>query len=106
MTAPLGVKIICVLGVITASLTVLLSVPIMFAGGPFVGVGMAFLVLGLVHFVVVYGLWTVQPWGWTWGMIVFGLAALADIAQGQALGLIISVIILGYLYTKKDVYRR
>lgn len=104
-TAPLGVKLICMLGVISASLTVLLAVPIALAGAPFVGIGMLFLFLGLVQFVVLYGLWTLQPWGWLWAMVLFGFGALMDVVQGNAVGLVVSVILLAYLYTKKGVYR-
>ena len=105
-SAPLGVKLICLVGAIAASLTVLLSVPIAVGGGPpAVELGIVVLFLGLVQFYVLYGLWTVQPWSWMWGMILFGFGALMDVFQANAIGLVVNVIFLAYLFTKRDVYR-
>lgn len=105
-SAPLGVKIICVLGVIGAIMLFFASFFMMGAGGPFIGFGLLFMLLALLHLVVVYGLWTVEPWGWTWGMVVFAFGAVMDVFQGQIFGLLISIVLIVYLYSKKDYYRK
>ncbi|AFZ74413.1 hypothetical protein [Natronobacterium gregoryi] len=103
--APLGVKIICVLGVLASILTLFVSLQIMTSGGQFAGLGLLFLALTGAYLVVIYGLWTVQPWGWTWGMIVFVFGAVMDLFQGEVLSLLISLVIIAYLYSKRDYYR-
>ena len=104
-SAPLGIKIICVLGAIVTIFTFFISFRIMTAGGPFVSLGLLFVFLGLAYLVVLYGLWTLQPWGWTWAMIVFIFGAIMDLVQVQILGLLISLVIIGYVYSKKELYR-
>ena len=104
-SAPLGIKIICVLGAIVTIFTFFISFRIMAAGGPFVSLGLLFVFLGLAYLVVLYGLWTLQPWGWTWAMIVFIFGAIMDLVQVQILGLLISLVIIGYVYSKKELYR-
>ena len=104
-SAPLGIKLICILGVIAAILTLFVSFRLLGTGGPLASLGLLFIVLTFAYLVVIYGLWTVQPWGWTWGMLVFGFGALMDLFQLDIIGLLISIVIIGYLFSKKDYYR-
>ena len=104
-SAPLGVKIICILGVIVSIFTFFMSLRIFAAGGPFVSLGLLFIFLTFAYLVVLYGLWTVQSWGWTWGMIVFVFGAITNLFELNIVGLIFSFVIIGYLYSKRGYYR-
>lgn len=110
-SAPLGIKILCVLAVISGvfglfgGFVALFSSPLGFV------VGLVAMVLSLAQLVVAWGLWTLQPWAWTLTMIVYGLDLLVDVFKlltGNALaivGIIIGGLLLAYVYSKRDYYK-
>ena len=55
--------------------------------------------------VVLYGLWTLQYWGYKWALIFYGLSALLDLVSLSIFALIIDVIIVVYLLSKADHFR-
>lgn len=124
-SAPLGVRIVCVIlavgvpwdlllggGLIVAP--VLRQVPVWTAG-----VGILTMVLAVMTIPAVYGLWAVTQWGWQLGLTVYlgrlvvGLAQLFTLAivlesivyvfQGL-LGLVVGVAVVLYLGAKRPVY--
>lgn len=102
---PLGIKIICALGVLGAILVFVISLQLVALGGPGVPLGGLFIGLTVAYLVVIYGLWTMQSWGWTWGMIVFVFGAILELLQFEIISLFISIVIIVYLYSKRDLYR-
>lgn len=110
-SAPLGIKVICVLGTLGAGLGLVGGFGLMALGGAGVVLGPVVLVLSLAQLAAVFGLWTLQSWGWTLAMVLYGLDAVIDLVGlvlgdlGSILGLFIAVVILGYIYSKRDHYR-
>ena len=104
-SAPIGIKIICILGAIVSVFTFFISLRIFAAGGPFVSLGLLFMFLTVAYVVVLYGLWTVQSWGWTWGMIIFIFGIIMNLFELDIIGILIGVVIVGYLYSKREFYR-
>lgn len=111
-SAPLGIQILCVLSGLLTLFAVLFGV-VLLASGSGAGVLAGLVVLGLsaLQFVVLWGLWTVQPWGWTLAMVLYGLNAVLQVLNlvlgdvGALLGLPITLGIMAYVYSKRDVYR-
>lgn len=109
--APLGIKVICILGFLGVGLGLLMGLGLMAYGGLGVLLGMFVMGLSVAQLGVIYGLWTVQPWGWTAGVALYALNVvlqLLNVVMGQAsaiLGVIISAGILAYIYSKRDVYK-
>lgn len=110
-SAPLGIKIICLLGAIGVVLGILGGLGMMALGDVGILLGPIVVVLSLVQAVTIYGLWTLQSWGWTLAMVVYGLDFLLDVANllmgslGAIFGLALSGLILAYIYSKRDHYR-
>ncbi len=117
---PLGLTIICILGFIGAIIGILSGIAIFgvgaifgsLAGGTYGGlfgaiswiIGIVTLVIGVVSLYAFYGLWNMKKWAWTLTMIlevisiIFGLTSFNPV-------IIISVIIVIYLWMKKDIFK-
>jgi len=104
-TAPTGIKIYCVLAALGGLYALVLSLGILGAGGSFTVLGLLVAALAVGYFVVIYGLWTLEPWGWTWGMILFTLDLLVDLLRADVVGVLISALLLAYLASKRSLYR-
>jgi len=104
-SAPLGIQVICAIGVLVSALLVIWGLSILSTGTPFSFLGVFGIALAGGYLIVSYGLWTLKPWGWTLGMIVFIIDGIVDISRVNATGVLISLLFIGYLYTKKDIYR-
>lgn len=110
-SAPLGIKIICLLATIGAMLGAVGGIALVALGGIGVVLGPLVVVLALAQLAAVYGLWTLQSWGWTLAMGLYGLDATLDLIGiavgdfGSVVGLAVAVVILGYVYSKRDHYR-
>jgi len=104
-TAPLGIKIYCVIAGLAGLYALFLSLRIVGVGGPFVALGVVLAALSVGYFVVLYGLWTLKPWAWTWGMIIFGIDLVIDLLRLDLLGVLISALLLAYLASKQSLYQ-
>ena len=60
--------------------------------------------LGLC-FVALYGLWTLESWGWTLYLVLQGTVALGEVIRFDILPLAITVLLMWYVYSKRDLYR-
>jgi hypothetical protein len=105
---PLGVTIIAILAALGGVLGLLAALTLLSVIGLVGGLGTFFfllaLVVAIVSLVFAYGAWTLQPWAWTMGIVLQGLAvvnALYAIADGDTSGivsLVIAGVILWYLF--------
>ncbi|PSQ16332.1 hypothetical protein BRD00_11645 [Halobacteriales archaeon QS_8_69_26] len=109
--APLGVKIICVLATIGALLGLVGGFGVAAAGGIWILLGPILVLVSVAQLAAVYGLWTLQSWGWTLAMVLYGLDAAIDLVglasgdPGSVLGLAIAVMVLAYIFGKRDLYK-
>lgn len=109
---PTGITILAILAAIGGVLTVLGALTLMGMGaiGGFAGSGvlasmglfggLVMLAVGVVTLYVAWGAWNLQPWAWTWLVIVSairGIIALANFRQ-EWFVLVIYAIIVYYLY--------
>lgn len=115
--APTGIKVICVL----AGIGAIFSIVVGFSAGTLAeapglpswygALGPVIILLGLANFPMIYGLWTVKPWGWTLAMALYAVNILTGLLQltitgaRGIIGLALSVIIIWYIYTKRDLYQ-
>ena len=96
---PLGVTIIAIL-------TILGGVGLLASGIAtlVVGIGAGLIILGIAYFVVAYGLWKGKGWAWIITLIlsvigvISGIASIAFGNVGGIFNIIISAVILYYLY--------
>lgn len=74
-------------------------------------VGALTLGIALGQLAVLYGLWTMEGWGWTWTVRILGFMAGLDVlalilGQGGLFRLALTVGILAYVYSQKSKYVR
>lgn len=98
---PLGIAIICVLGGLGAIRGLLAALSVLGTGGPFVVVGLVLAGLALGKLAILYGLWTLQRWAWTWALVLYGASALVSLARFDLLGAALSVLVVGYVASKE-----
>jgi len=98
---PLGVSIICVLGGLGALLGILGGVVVL---GTNPLLGMFTLVVSAGQLVAVVGLWGLHTWGWTLAVALYGISALLDLITVDPLGVVISTLIVLYLFTKRSLF--
>lgn len=103
-TAPLGIKVYCVIAALASLYLMILSLEIMGAGDPFLTLGFLFFGLAIGHIVVIYGLWMLRPWAWTWGMILFAFDGVLDVLRANGIGVLVSIILIVYLWSKRSLY--
>lgn len=103
-TAPLGIKIFCVVAGIVGVYGLFVSLQLVSLGGPGVSLGLVFFGFFVAYLVVLYGLWTLEPWGWTWGMILFVIDLVIDLFSADLVGVIVSVLLIAYLWSKRSYY--
>ena len=116
---PQGVTILAVLAAIGGVLGIIAGAALLGIGGVAAGNGSGFLagfiaifgVIALAQSVLLlafaYGAWTLQPWGWTLGVVaeVIGLVLSGlfilngSPISSQVVGIVIAVAILYYLFT-------
>ena len=105
-TAPLGIKILCALTGLAALFGVLTSFGIV--ATPSAGAALGFMFFGffVATLVVVYGLWILEPWGWTWGMVLLVVDLGADLLAQSLFGIVLSGFFIVYLWSKRSLYGR
>jgi len=96
---PFGITIIAILAILSG-LAWLAGAAIFLI----VGIGIAYLAIGIAFFVVAYGLWKGERWAWTITLIVsvisiiLGIASIATGNVGGIITIIINAVIIYYLY--------
>lgn len=111
-SAPAGIKVLCVLATLGAVLGLVGGFGVLAQGIGLI-LGPLLIVVSLAQLAAVYGLWTLQSWGWTLGIVLYSLDVLLDavpfvVGQGDVNGvfsLFLSLVILAYVYSKRDHYR-
>ena len=121
---PTGVTIISLLGFLGGIISVLAGIAFLIAGGiagafgGFAGIlgvlgaaaGLVFFILGIIQLVVAYGLWKMKKWGLYIQMLLLIIGILMNIVTAMGnpafgiVGIVISAVILYYLYTKRDLF--
>ena len=117
---PLGVTIICVLGFLGGIIAILggaallalpglaeiagTAVPAMFEGIATI-MGGIILIIGIATLIVLYWLWNMKKIGWTIYMILQVISIVINLVSMQLASLVIPVIIVAYLWTKKDLFK-
>jgi zinc-ribbon domain len=107
-TRPTGVTILAVLeilgGLALLAGGALLAVVGAIAGSGLIGgAGGILVILGLLSFVVTYGLWTGKGWAWRIALIlsvvgiIFGAISIAEGLTGSVIGIIINLVVIYYL---------
>ena len=117
---PLGVTIICVLGFLGAILSILGGAVLLGLGGAAITaigteaaaigglagiLGGVILIVGIVSLIVLYWLWNMKKIGWTIYMILEIIGIVLNLVSLSIIGLIIPIIIVAYLWTKKDLFK-
>jgi len=117
--APLGIRLVAGLMIIASVRGIPDALGIMASSGDLggtaglllLGIGGAVLVILIARIVVSYGLIKVSPWAWKWSLIVFGVGTVIQaltLLVGNVLALFevpFNLVIMGYIWSKKDVYR-
>lgn len=120
---PLGITIICVLNWILSFVGIVGGL-ILFAAGAVLGMvpipviglitgligavsslfGIVLLIVSAVSALVTYWLWNMERRGWRWVIIFAGIAAAIDLVSFNVVGLVISALIVWYLWSKKQLF--
>jgi hypothetical protein len=107
-SAPLGIQIICVLRGLVDVLLLFAGVALFGAEAAGPVLGTLFVGVAVLDLYLVYGLWTVRYWGWKWALVLGVLTLPLNLAYGASgvLSMIVSALVLLYIYSKGDLYRR
>lgn len=102
---PLGVTIIAVLGIVGGVFAGLLSLTFLQYGT--VGVVGTFVLGGLAaaEIYVMVGLLSMQRWAYTWALVLNGVGIVVDLFRANLVGILIGLVIVGYLVSKSDRFR-
>ena len=95
VNTPTGVKILCGLMILSAIFLILGGIWLMF---PLASV------LGVLYFPLVYGLWTLKTWAWYGTMILLVISLISNVFMLNIPAAGLGVILLLYLFTKKEIY--
>jgi uncharacterized membrane protein (DUF2068 family) len=103
---PLGIKIYCVLGVVGL---IVLAIRIPLLAGLIPGVGglvaaLLATLIGVVHAVSLVGLWRVVSWGWLLAVVIQGFSLVYSVIGGSVPSLLVSGLILAYLFLVREHY--
>ncbi|WP_207586329.1 hypothetical protein [Halomontanus rarus] len=101
---PLGISIICALGVLGFFLTFLPILEIASFGGGAGFIALVLLVFNFGHLVILVGLWNMNSSILPWAYLFYGLGLLFDLVTLSLGGMIISLVILGYLLSVADTF--
>jgi hypothetical protein len=110
-TAPLGIKIICVLAVIGSVLGIFGGLAAMSYGGIASVLGTVSVVVSLLYLPIVVGLWNLSAWAWTAYLVLGGIGLVMEVFTlllgdvSAILGILIQGAILLYVYSKRSLYR-
>ncbi|ODR83046.1 hypothetical protein BG842_14780 [Haladaptatus sp. W1] len=110
-SAPLGIKIICVLGALGALGSLLRGLGVLFSSPIGLIVGAIVIVFAVAKLAVVWGLWTLKSWAWTLTIIVYGLSLLMDVFRfftghlAAFFGIVVGGLLLAYVYSKREYYK-
>lgn len=71
--------------------------------------GPVYLVLGLIMLPAIFGLWTMQSWGWKLAVGIYGFDILLKVLNSiivsiSLIGVILDIVIIGYLYQKRHLF--
>ncbi|USZ69952.1 hypothetical protein NGM10_16240 (plasmid) [Halorussus salilacus] len=99
---PLGITILCILGAIGVVVSFFGGLGALGSGGAGILVGAFVLAVAVGQAVVLNGLWRLQHWGYKWALVFYGLSAVVDLVQFNALGLILDLLIIAYLFSVED----
>ena len=103
--APLGIKILCVVSGLFSTLFLLLGIVAFGDGeGTVALVSLVLMGVSATSLVALYGLWTLQAWGWILYLALYGISSLINLVQGDFIALIVNVLLIAYVFSKKDLY--
>ncbi|APX95854.1 hypothetical protein [Natronorubrum daqingense] len=99
---PVGIRLLCL---VAAAFPILLlaMVPFLVLEAPLFAVGGA--IVSVLQLLLLLGLWTLQSWAWSWGLLALALNSLISIHDGNPLGLTLSLILLIYLWSHRSTFR-
>ncbi|WP_435097318.1 hypothetical protein [Halarchaeum sp. P4] len=103
--APLGIKVICVLAALSAGLDLMGGVKLLQMGGPLDAVA-ALVTVGVAaaQLAIVYGLWTLERWGYVGALLVFGLSTVAASITGALGAALVGAVIVAYVWSNREYY--
>ncbi|GAA0246464.1 hypothetical protein ACFFQF_05485 [Haladaptatus pallidirubidus] len=110
-SAPLGIKILCILGAISGIFGIFGGLGTLFSSPFGIVVGTLAIAFSLAKLVVVWGLWTLQSWAWMLTVVVYGIGLLLDVLNLMTgnlfaiFSIIVGGLLLAYVYSKHDYYR-
>lgn len=96
---PFGVKAVCVLMGVSAALTLLLGL-IAFFANPIVGT--VLLGYAAITGFLASGLWEMDSEAYGWTMVLHAVSTVVSLFTEQYLAVVVGLVILGYLVTKRD----
>jgi lysylphosphatidylglycerol synthetase-like protein (DUF2156 family) len=107
---PIGVTILCILSWIGAIVLIAFGAIAAIAGagggwGWLMLSGVAMLILGIVLFLITFGLWQLKKWAWWIAIILFIISIVFGVVGAAYFGVIIPVICLIYLIIVREHFR-
>ncbi|SFL06692.1 hypothetical protein SAMN04487950_2264 [Halogranum rubrum] len=105
-SAPLGLKIIAVVGLLTAIPDVLQGLGLLAGGIPWFVFGVVVFGVALLKVLTMFGLVTLTPWAWTVAVFLYGFDTVVALLSGQLLQALVLALVTAYIYGQKNLFRR
>lgn len=103
-TAPPGIKIICIIGWLGALFAFFVGLGLLGVGGIGALLGVFLLLISVGQAVVFVGLWGLRNWAWKWTLILEGIGIVLQLYQTNVVGVLIGLVVFGYVFSKADLY--
>ena len=101
---PTGIWVVAVLGLVGAVLSVLGGVGLIAAGAVNAVLGVGLLVLAVAQEVTMLALVGITPWAWYATVGLYSLSAALNLITDDGGGLVVSLLVVGYVVSKRELY--
>ena len=102
---PMGIWVIAVLGLLGAVFSLLAGVSLLAAGAVGTALGAGLVVLAVAQAVTMLALVGLTPWAWYATIALYLLSAVARIAQADAIGMVVSLVVALYVAVHRDLFQ-
>ena len=102
---PTGIWVIAVLGLLGAVFSLLAGVSLLAAGAVGTALGAGLVVLAVAQAVTMLALVGLTPWAWYATIALYLLGAVVRIAQADAIGMVVSLVVALYVAVHRDLFQ-
>lgn len=105
VSPPRGIKAVCLVSGMNSAVALFFSAAALMSGGELTLVGLVMTPIWTLVLFTLIGLWTLQFWAWALYVFLQGTTVLGELITGDFAPAIGSLVLLGYVLSKRYLYR-